>query len=101
MYFNMRDMYAADRPKRIKGVEVVDLFEFKDLSILTVVVSIVGIKYHRLLMTTKDLHPKLDIYCVPTLLILGSLEEVVHLLDIIDVAMDFLPPRLIHKVIVY
>ena len=52
-------------------------------------------------MTTKDLHPKLDIYCVPTLLILGSLEEVVHLLDIIDVAMDFLPPRLIHKVIVY
>ena len=47
----------------------------------------------------RYMHPKLDIYCVPVLLILGSLEKAVHLLGVLDVATELLPFRIIQKVI--
>ena len=51
-------------------------------------------------MATRDIHPKLDLYCVHVLLILGSLEKAVHILGVLDVAMELIPPRLIKKAIV-
>ena len=94
-----RDTCAVDRPKRIEGVKFVDLFYFKDIKTLPVDVSIVGIKKHCLLVVTRDLHPKFDLYYVNVMIILGILDKLVHLLVILDVAAELLPPRLIHKVI--
>ena len=95
-----RDTCAVDRPKRIEGVKFVDLFYFKDIKTLPVDVSIVGIKKHCLLVVTRDLHPKLDIYCLSALLILFRLEKAVNIIGVIDTAMELLPPRFIKNVIV-
>ena len=95
-----RYMCAVDRSKIIKVVKVVDLFYFKDISILTVAVSIFGVKLHCLHVFTRGVHPKFDIYCVAALLSLGSLEKSVHLLGVLDVAIELLPPRIIQNCIV-
>ena len=50
-------------------------------------------------MVTRDLNPKLDLSCVTALLRLGSFEKAVHLLGVLDVATELIPPRLIQKVI--
>ena len=49
-------------------------------------VSVLCIKHHPLLVVTRYLHPKLDIYCVTALLSLGILEKAVHILVLLDKA---------------
>ena len=63
-------------------------------------VSVLCIKHHPLLVVTRYLHPKLDIYCVTALLSLGILEKADHLLVLIDIATELLPPSLIQEGIV-
>ena len=74
MYFDFsvtrRDKCLADRTKGFKRIKVVYLLLFQELSILPVHVFIISIKHHCLL----------DLRCISSLLSLGSLEEVVHLL---------------------
>ena len=49
-------------------------------------------------MVTRNLHPKIDLHCVPLLLRLVSLEEVVRILSIIHIAADLLPSSLVNEV---
>ena len=48
----------------------------------------------------SNIHTKLDIYCVPLMLSLGSLEEAVHLISVLDVSTELLPSRLVYEVII-
>ena len=51
-------------------------------------------------MVTSDIHPKIDLPCIPFLLIIGSLEEAVHILSVINIEVELLPSRLVYKVII-
>ena len=51
-------------------------------------------------MVTSNLHPKLDIHCIPLMFSLVSLEEAVHIISVILIAAELLPYRLIDEVII-
>ena len=88
-------MCSVDKYKRIKGVEFGFFLVQGDQN-----PSSWCCKHHRLLVVTRYLHIKLDIYGVPALLILGRLEKAVCILGVLDVTTELLQPRLIKKVVV-
>ena len=95
-----RDTCLSDITKLFKRIQVVDLLQLQELSILPVGISIIIIKHHCLLMVTINLHPKLDLHCITLLLILDSLDEAVRILIVLHIAADLLPYRLINEVII-
>ena len=98
---NRRYTCLAESTKGLKRIEVVDFLQFQDLSTLPVGISIISIKHNFLLVVTRNLNPKLDLYFFPVLLSLGILEKVFHILGVIDEETELLPPSLIHKVIFF
>ena len=51
-------------------------------------------------MVTRNLHPKLYLHCIPSLISLDRLEETVHLLSVLHIATELLPSRLVGEVII-
>ena len=76
------------------------MLQFQEISILPVGVYFISTKHYLLLMVTRNLHPKLDLHCITSLLSLGSLEEAVHLLSVLHIAAELLPSRLVDEVII-
>ena len=95
-----RDKRLVDRTKGLKMIKVVDFLQLQDLSILPVGVSIISIKNHYLLIVTRNIHSKIDPQCIILMLSLGSLEEAVNLISVLDVSTDLLPSRLVYEVII-
>ena len=95
-----RDACLADRTKGFKSIDVLDLIQLQELSILAVDVSIISIKQNCLLMVTRNIHPKINLHCIPLMLSLGNLEEAVNLLRVIHIAEDLLKSRLVDDVII-
>ena len=51
-------------------------------------------------MAMMNIHPKLYFHCIPSLLILVSLEESVHLLSVLHIDTKILPSRHVDEVII-
>ena len=51
-------------------------------------------------MVKRNIHPKLDVYCIPFLLSLGSIEEAVHILSVPHISAELLTYRLVNEVII-
>ena len=81
-----RDTCLVDSTEVFKSIGVVYLLQFQELGILPVGVSIISTKHRCLLIITINIHPKLDLHCVPFLLRLGSLDEDVRLLSVLHIA---------------
>ena len=102
LYFSVTRRYMCifDRTKGFKRTKVVYFLQFQELSTCTVGVYIISIKYHFLLMATRNLHTKIDLKCIPLMLSLGRLEEVVHIIIVLHIAAALLPSRLVDEVII-
>ena len=96
-----RDTCLVDRTKGFKIIEVIDLPQFQEISILQVGVSIISIKHHCLIVITRNLHPKLDLHYITSLLSLGSLEEAVHILSVIHISKELLSSRFFMRSLSY
>ena len=51
-------------------------------------------------MVMGNIHPKLYLHCITSLLIFGSLEEEVNILSVLHIEAEMLPPRPVNEVII-
>ena len=102
LYFSVtgKDMCLFDRTKVFKRIKVVYFLQLQDLRTLPDDVYIISIKHHCLLKVTRNIYTKIDIKCIPLLLILGNLDAVVHIISVIHIAAELLPYRIVNKVII-
>ena len=102
LYFSVtsRDTCLVDRTKGFNNIKVVYFLQFQELSTLPVGVSIISIKNYLLLMLTRNLHPKIYLKCIPLMLSLGILAEVVHIISAIRIAAELIPSKLVDEVII-
>ena len=102
LYFSVtsRDTCLVDRTKGFNNIKVVYFLQFQELITLPVGVSIISIKNYLLLMLTRNLHPKIYLKCIPLMLSLGILAEVVHIISAIRIAAELIPSKLVDEVII-
>ena len=51
-------------------------------------------------MVTSNIHPKIDLNCIPSLFSLGIFDQAAHILNVIHIAAEILPSRLLDEVII-
>ena len=51
-------------------------------------------------MAKTNIHPKLDLQCIPLLFSLVSIEKAVHLLSVLHISAELLPSRIFDEVII-
>ena len=93
-------MCLVESTKVFKSIKALDFLQLQKLGILLVGVSIISIKQHCLFIVKSNLHPKLDLQCIPPLLSLGIIEEAIHLLSVINISAELLSSRLVDEFII-